>query len=158
MTIRSGVLAINGADVVLNVRCSKGTYVRTLCADIGETLGVGGHLLALERRRVGTLSIEQALTVDQIADLTSIGTLADRLIPLDRVLDRLPAVTVTGEQARRVLHGAPIESAETAVGSASATVRLTDESGRLLAIGLRDPRAAGWIKIQKVLTSCESLN
>jgi len=58
------ILAVDGRDVTLSVVCSKGTYIRTLCDDIGQALGVGGHLLALERRRVGPLSIDQALTIE----------------------------------------------------------------------------------------------
>ena len=59
------VEAVQERDVTLRIVCSKGTYVRTLCADIGEALGVGGHMLALERRRVGPLTIDKALTVDR---------------------------------------------------------------------------------------------
>jgi len=69
------VLAIQGRDVTLRIVCSKGTYVRTLCADIGDALGVGGHMLALERRRVGPLMIEQALTIDEVVTRHALGRL-----------------------------------------------------------------------------------
>ncbi|HSA85637.1 MAG TPA: tRNA pseudouridine(55) synthase TruB, partial [Nitrospira sp.] len=102
------ILAVHGRDVTLRVVCSKGTYVRTLCADIGQALGVGGHLHALERRRVGPLSIEQAVTMEQVSGHLAMGTLRGRFISLDELLCQLPAVVVNAEQARRVLHGAPI--------------------------------------------------
>src|SRR3989442_915478 len=54
-------------DVTFDVVCSKGTYVQTLCADIGELLGVGGHLASLERRRVGRFCIEEAMSLDELA-------------------------------------------------------------------------------------------
>jgi tRNA pseudouridine55 synthase len=151
------IAAVDGRDVTLDVVCSKGTYIRTLCADIGQALGVGGHLLALERRRVGPLTIEQALTIDQVATLASIGTLKDRAMTLDQALERLPAVVVTGERERRVLHGAPIDLPEPARFPGGTTVRLKDDAGRLLAIGICEPQP-GDIRIQKVLGSQERVN
>ena len=56
-------------DVTFDVVCSKGTYVRTLCADIGEALGVGGHLAGLERRRIGRFGLADAVTLDELAAL-----------------------------------------------------------------------------------------
>ncbi|MGQ0665913.1 MAG: tRNA pseudouridine(55) synthase TruB [Nitrospiraceae bacterium] len=153
------ILTIDGRDVTLNVVCSKGTYIRTLCADIGEALGVGGHLAALERRRVGPLSIGQALTVEQIAALAAIGTLRDQLISMDHVLEQLPALVVTGEQARRVLHGGavvPTGIRQLPPASAPVSVRLKDETGRLLAIGTYEGEAVGPIKIDKVLAESGS--
>ena len=155
------ILAIDGRDVTVSVVCSKGTYIRTLCADIGQALGVGGHLLALERRRVGPLSIDQALTVDQIAAQVAIGTLRDHLITLDQTLDHLPSLVVTDEQAQRVLHGGavfPLGVGQLPSSSEPVSVRLKDEGGRLLAIGTYDARTAGAIKVQKVLIESESLN
>lgn len=155
------VLGVDGRDVTLRVVCSKGTYIRTLCADIGQALGVGGHLLALERTRVGPLSIAQALTVDQVAAQAAIGTLREQLITLDQVLDRLPALVVTREQAERVLHGGAVSPAGVRQLPSSAEpvpVRLKDERGRLLAIGTHDARGAGAVKIHKVLAEIESLN
>lgn len=157
------LLAIDGRDVTLNVVCSKGTYIRTLCADIGQALGVGGHLLTLERRRVGPLSIEQALTVETIADYGAIGTLYAHLLTLDQVLGQLPAVVVTKDQAARVLHGAAVSPDRESVAhvaplTESVSVRLKDEAGRLLAIGVYNPLTAGPIKIHKVLVEIESLH
>ena len=155
------VLAIDGRDVTLRVVCSKGTYIRTLCADIGQALGVGGHLFALERRRVGPLSMDQALTVDQVAARVAVGTFLNHLIALDQVLDQLPALVVTDEQAQRVLHGGAVSLAgigQLPFSSESVSVRLKDEGGRLLAIGTHDGRTAGPIKIHKVLVEIESLN
>ena len=155
------ILAIDGQDVTLRVVCTKGTYIRTLCADIGQALGVGGHLFALERRRVGPLSIDQALTVDQIAAQVAIGALWQHLIALDQVLGQLPVLVVTEEQAQRVLHGSSVSPAGVEHLPSSlepVTVRLKDKGGRLLAIGTHDARTAGPIKIHKVLAEIESLN
>jgi tRNA pseudouridine55 synthase len=155
------ILAIDGRDVTLRVVCSKGTYIRTLCADIGQALGVGGHLAALERRRVGPLSIEQGITVDQVADQVAIGTLARHLVPLNQALDRLPAMVVTDEQARLVLHGgavSPVGIERVPILGEPVSVRLQDREGRLLAIGTYGGKTAGIVKVHKVLVESESLN
>lgn len=147
------IVALHGRDVVLRIVCSKGTYIRTLCADIGEALGVGGHLLTLERCRVGPLTIEQAMTIDQVTACLTAGTLCERLISLDQLLFQLPAVVVNAEQAQRVLHGStvfPVKAAH--LPSAPVSVRLKDEAGQLLAIGTHDSGGAGSIKIRKVLS------
>lgn len=152
------VLAVDGRDITLRVVCSKGTYIRTLCADMGEALGVGGHLLSLERRRVGSLSIDQALTVEQIAAQLAIGTLGHQVWTLDRVLDGLPLCTVNEQEASRVLHGAPITPAGWSGAAESSAIRIKDGQGRLLAIGTYDPLTKGPIKVQKVLVDIGSLN
>lgn len=151
------VMAVDGRDIALRVVCSKGTYIRTLCADMGQALGVGGHLLSLERTRVGSLTIGQGLMVEQVADHVAIGSVESVLWTLDRVLAQLPLVTVTTEQATRVLHGAPIGLPHEALPAAS-PIRLKDEQGRLLAIGTYDGQGKGSIRIDKVLVDSESLN
>ena len=155
------ILAVEGRNVTLNVVCSKGTYIRTLCADIGQALGVGGHLYTLERRRVGPLSIDDALTVDQAEAQAAIGTLPRHLITLDQALERLPVLVLTGDQTRLALHGGAVSPAGIEQLPASVepvSVRLHDQEGRLLAIGIHDARTAGLIKIRKVLAAIESLD
>ncbi len=149
------ILAVHGRDVILRIVCSKGTYIRTLCADIGRALGVGGHLLALERRRVGPLSIEQAMTIDQVLGHLTAGTLRERFISLDQLLFQLPAVVVNDEQAQRVLHGSPIfpmGAGQLSAAHAAVSVRLKNEAGQLLAIGTHDSVHVGSIRIRKVLS------
>jgi len=152
------ILAVDGRDVTLNVVCSKGTYIRTLCADIGQALGVGGHLYALERLRVGPLSIDQALTVEQVTAQASIGMIEKHVVTLNQALDRFPALRVNGEQARCVLHGgavAPAGLGGLSVSAEPVPVRLQDDDGRLLAIGMYDTRATGMVKIHKVLANID---
>lgn len=148
------IAAVHGRDVVLRIVCSKGTYIRTLCADIGQALGVGGHLRALERRRVGPLSIEQAMTIDQVAGQLTTGTLHGQFISLDQLLFQLPAVIVNAEQAQRVLHGSPIFPMGLELPSSpdAVSVRLKNEAGQLLAIGTHDTGRVGSIRIRKVLS------
>lgn len=155
------ILKVHGRDVLFRVRCSKGTYVRTLCADIGEVLGVGGHLLELERRRVGPLHIEQSCTIEEALDSIRRGGISHRLLPLDEALAHIPALIVSQVAAERARHGVPIPFQAVQSDSLSAErlslerriVRLKDPSARLLGIGLVQgdvSSADGFVAILKV--------
>ncbi len=165
------VLGIAGPDVTLRVRCSKGTYVRTLCADLGEALGVGGHLWRLERTRVGPLAVARALTLDDLGARQPSGRLADELLPLDAALAMLPAVVVDGPTAVRVRHGAAVPAGTgqwaEARPAAPSLVRVKDAAGRLLAVGKVSMGLGGSagsaagdavpeVKIEKVLVDVET--
>ncbi len=141
---RLDIVGMQLPDVTLRVSCSKGTYIRTLCADIGDKVGVGGHLSTLVRERVGPLMIDQALTVDEVESRLKEGTLTASMLTLDEALAELPACTVEAGTARRVLHGMPVSPSQvlawdgspTALGGGSnRAIRIKGESGRLLAIG-----------------------
>lgn len=157
------VVAIRGQDVTLRVVCSKGTYVRTLCADIGEALGVGGHLRSLVRTRVGPFSLDQALTVDDVATHHALGRLRQDLHSMDQVLDRLPSVEIDDQAVVRAKHGVPV-SLERAVSGREAAaeakpgtpIRIHDSQGRLVAIGRFPESQTQPIRIEKVLTSQDS--
>lgn len=142
---RLEVEGIHGRDIELRVRCSKGTYIRSLCADIGEALQVGGHLLTLERTKVGPLAVDQAMTVDEVEAELRAGTRSTSMLTLDAALSGLPACTVDPDAARGVLHGVPVlyesilrwecRPADEDPGHAE-SVRIKDGEGRLLAVGL----------------------
>lgn len=153
------VEAIQERDVTLRVVCSKGTYVRTLCVDMGEALGVGGHMLALERRRVGPLTIDHALTVDEVVTRQALGLLGDDVLSLDRVLDQLGIAVVDEQTADRVRHGVSVpaakilrwEGAANGVRESHAPIRIHDTAGRLLAIGKCPEISGGALTVEKVL-------
>ena len=153
------VEAIDERDVTLRVVCSKGTYVRTLCTDVGEALGVGGHMLALERRRVGPLTIDQAMTVDEVITRHAFGRLGDDVLSLDRALDQLGIAVVDEQTADRVRHGAPVPAAKILRWEGAAEgehrlntpVRIHDTDGRLVAIGKCPANSGDALKIEKVL-------
>lgn len=87
---------------VLEVACSKGTYIRTLADDIGQALGCGAHLTALRRTRVGTLDVSTAATLDALEHAANRATL---LSPADALLAPWPALTLDREQGQRLLFG-----------------------------------------------------
>lgn len=123
----------NRAEVDLTVRCSSGTYIRTLCADIGEALGCGGMMSKLERTRVGRFTIDQAVTVHDLEQARIEDRLAGCVSPMSDALDDMPAVRVDSEGQSRILHGMPVAATDGL--AADTTVRILTADGDLLAIG-----------------------
>ena len=98
------VVAWAGDRVEIDVRCSKGTYIRTLAEDIGEALGCGAHLAALRRTASGPLRVEAAVALDALAALDQAGRDA-LLLPADTLLADWPAVRLGDDDAGRFLSG-----------------------------------------------------
>ena len=97
----------------LRVHCSKGTYVRTLCHDIGAALGCGGCMAALRRTRAGRYSIDQAHTLEEILAAPDPEAL---LLPVDSLFNDRPALTVNEDAERRLRNGATIPTGNLADG------------------------------------------
>ncbi|MFQ5455668.1 MAG: tRNA pseudouridine(55) synthase TruB [Nitrospirota bacterium] len=79
------IIDIKDRDITFEVTCSKGTYIRTLCADIGERLKVGGHLYRLIRKRVGPFRYDNAITVNEVEKLVNDNRLDEKIYPLDKI-------------------------------------------------------------------------
>ena len=126
-------------DAILEVECSKGTYVRALAADIGDALGCGAHLAALRRTASGGFDIADAVTLDALESMDA--TMRDACLRPPGILVRhLPALRVAGESARRFCHGGAVPAPELDDGWAAAY-----EAGALLGIadvaaGIAHPR------------------
>ena len=114
-----------GADHMLRIRCSKGTYIRTLCHDLGEHLGCGGCMAALRRTRSGSFSVENAR---RIAELSR----ADRgtLLPTDTLFSDAAALTLTAAQEKRCRCGNPFRT-----DAPDGDTRFYSKTGEFLAIG-----------------------
>jgi tRNA pseudouridine55 synthase len=97
--------------VRLRAVCSKGTYARSLCDDIGRALGCGGHLAALTRTRSGRFTLDSVLTLEGLEDRVREGRLGEVLMPIGEALAHLPAVRVATEAAPHILHGGPVAAA-----------------------------------------------
>jgi len=120
--------------VHLTVRCSKGVYIRTLCADIGDALGMGASLISLQRTRSGRFRIEHSITLEKLAKQASEGSLEDVLTSIDTALDDFPLVPVSEAEAIRVQHGNQICCSEAFAVSEKGLVRVHSPSGKLLAL------------------------
>ena len=94
------------------IRCSKGTYIRSLCADIGRKLGVPASMAELVRTESAGLKKEHCVDLDRLAVLAKEGRLAEALLPGDRLLTHLPAVTANRRAASGALHGRALDPAD----------------------------------------------
>ena len=119
------VLGEADGDYVLHVRCSKGTYIRTLCHDLGEYLGCGGCMAALRRTRSGSFSVENARRIGEL-------TRADRdtLLPADTLFSAAASLTLTAAQEKRCRCGNPFRT-----DAPDGETRFYSENGEFLAIG-----------------------
>jgi tRNA pseudouridine55 synthase len=142
--------AYNNPFVSFTVKCSKGVYIRTLCSDIGNVLGMGAHLTGLMRTRSGRFSIEQSVTLDKLADMTNPLLGEQVLTSTSEALADFPLVLVNETDSARVMHGnkVPCPGSYAAI-RASDLVRLQDRDGRLLALARI---AAGMLKPELVFS------
>lgn len=94
--------------VHMEVKCSKGTYIRTLCHDIGQTAGTGACMEALKRTRVSRFEVEESLTLSRLEEYKNTGKLMDYVIPIDAMFSELPELVVAGEHAALAYNGNPL--------------------------------------------------
>lgn len=99
------IVQIEVPFVTMRVHCSKGTYIRTLCNDIGELLGVGGMMKSLVRTRVSIFSIGQALTLAQVETHRDLGTLDEILLPVEQVFLEYPMLHAAKEAQKKLQNG-----------------------------------------------------
>ncbi len=94
--------------VWITVTCSKGTYIRTLCSDIGEKLGCGGCMEELKRTRVGEFSSEEALTLKELEEARDRGCLGEKVLSVEKALKAYPAAKTKPEADSLVQNGNPL--------------------------------------------------
>jgi len=99
------ILNVDLPRVSIRVLCSKGTYIRTLCHDIGQKLGCGAVMTSLERTRSGQFTKDNAYTLAEIEKLRDEGILDSIIIPVDTVFMDLPALIVCDELEKKILNG-----------------------------------------------------
>jgi len=87
------------------IECSSGTYIRSLAHEMGQKLGCGAHLAEITRTAVGEFSLEQAITLEELAEAQQAGKFVDCLIPLENLLANFPRVNVLPVIEKRVRHG-----------------------------------------------------
>lgn len=97
------------AEATLHVSCAGGTYIRTLCADIGEALGLLAHMKTLRRDSVGNFQRDDALPLEEMVQMARETILQDWLLPIERALD-LPTVAISDTEAVRVSRGQSMDA------------------------------------------------
>ncbi len=93
------------STLCVSVRCSAGTYIRSLARDIGAALGCGGHLAALRRVQAGVFTLRDAVTLEQLELAAKEGRAESLLLPMERAVADWPAVQLDDEQTRKLLNG-----------------------------------------------------
>lgn len=135
------VESITGAEVRFSVACSAGTYLRTLCHDVGEILGCGAHLKALRRTRSGGFSIDEAAPLEQLRKLADRGTMGERIIPMTEALRDMPSHRADAALTAKIGYGTPLAAADIPPTGASGPVKVIGADHRLLAVV--QPKAGG---------------
>ena len=110
------LVSLNLPDFVIHVRCGKGTYVRTLAADVGAALGCGAALAGLVRTRVGPYALESAVPWDEVRQARTGDTLWPRLLPPDSALAGLAPVHLDADGARAFAHGQAVAAGGRVLG------------------------------------------
>jgi H/ACA ribonucleoprotein complex subunit 4 len=153
------ILEIRGRDVLFRVRCDAGTYIRTLCVDVGDALGVGASMEDLRRTRSGNMTEDQAVTLQDIKDAFVDWKAGDErwlrsiISPFEELFDPLPKVIVKDSAVDAVCHGADLA----AVGVARADVTVQKETvvaifsakGEAVAVGTAKMAAEEMVKAKE---------
>ena len=131
------ILEINLPEVKLEVTCSKGTYIRTLCHDIGNLLGTGGCMEELTRTKVGRFELKDSLKLEELRDLAQNGRLEDALIPLDQMFSELQSVVPAEKYIPKAYNGNDFfrnQLSETGKFCSGEKVRVYDAKGHFIGI------------------------
>ncbi len=143
--------------VRFKVRCSKGTYIRTLCVDLGRTLGVPAHMSNLARIESAGYVLEEAHHFEEIEQAVADGTWEQLLIPMDHALPQFTAVTVPEFMVSKILNGRPIFPRFPLPKDVKANdrVRIFSPTGKLLAIHHVLLTEEIWSKAEKIFSTRE---
>ena len=137
------LLDYRGDELELDIRCSKGTYIRTLAEDIGKELGCGAHVKALRRIGVGPYSDENMLTVPELEGIAETGMqgLDELLLGIDSVVQDMPCVNLVDSVAYYLCQGQPVTVPR---APTRGMLRIYTEDDRFLGVGevLADGRVA----------------
>lgn len=142
---RLDILDVDLPDVRFSVSCSSGTYIRTLCADMGRVLGCGGHLKSLRRTTSCGFSIDRAVGLDTLDQLKSQGRLDEAVIGMNDALHFMPGAVAGDALARKILNGRKLSAADFLTRprtSQQGFFKVVDQNGHLIAV-LGDSAAAG---------------
>jgi tRNA pseudouridine55 synthase len=143
------ILEIHGTEVLFRVGCEAGTYIRTLCVDIGKKLGCGAQLLELRRTRVGNITEDGSVTLQDVKDAYLFwredgddSELRKTILPMERLLEVVPRIVVRDSAVDALCHGANlaipgvVEIDELVVGEIAAVVTLKGEGVALVKMQL----------------------
>jgi len=122
------------ATATLTVSCSSGTYIRTLCEDIGKQLGLPACMSSLVRNKVGRFGFDDAWDMDELGKLATDGRIEEALLPISCALVDLPGLICSEEQSFLLKRGNPIEYEGTE--APGVLLSMTDQNGVLVGVGV----------------------
>ncbi|MGN0570372.1 MAG: tRNA pseudouridine(55) synthase TruB [Candidatus Fimenecus sp.] len=125
----------NGTEFSMDVTCSAGTYVRSLCDDIGKELGCGACLTELRRTEANGFSVDNAVTLEQLEHLVADNNVESIIIPIEKALEIYGKITVTGAQARRFYNGGALSYNRLNCQPEKGIYRVYSPENKLLGIG-----------------------
>lgn len=139
----------DGVRVLMDVHCSKGTYIRTLCADIGDRLGCGGHMSFLLRKRAGPFDIAGSVTLEELARLKAEGKEDKAFIPVDSIFMDFASHTLDEDQEKKFRNGMNVEVGGVPSWTGS-LLRVYGAGGEFIALGaVHKTRNGKYLKVRK---------
>ena len=142
------MLEIDGSRIVFEVGCSKGTYIRTLCDDIGKRLGTGAYMNELRRIKTGCFTINEAYTVEELTELAENGRLEERLISVDKLFSDYDEIHLNEKQTKSIMNGVRMSWRGKHEGE---MLRLYDNNGKFICISQIED---GKLRLVKSFWSC----
>ena len=124
------ILSHTGNDWLLRLVCSKGTYVRTICHDIGQLLGCGGTMCSLRRTRAGIFTLDEAVTLKQVEAVSITGRVEDIVNPVDTLFGGYPRISINEQQKLKCLNGNAFP-----IQTEGGLYRVYDQNGFFLMLG-----------------------
>lgn len=134
------LLDFNLPYVTFKTRCSKGTYIRTLCHDMGKKLGACAHLYELERTAIGEFNISDSISLDELNEISRGESMNKSIYSMSDALSWLPELTVDNSLSKSISHGNPIKL--TAISEKLKTakaIKIKSQDNKLLSIGSYSP-------------------
>ncbi len=146
------MVSCNLPEVVVDVTCSAGTYVRVLAQDLGEALGCGGHLTALRRTAAGAFVLDESITLEELMENPAAAR--ERIIPITRALRSLPRIDLPPYLARMIASGyqlsvGDLKTLDTPELAADQAVVLGVDGGDLIAVARTECTSAQWSQLRR---------
>jgi tRNA pseudouridine55 synthase len=129
------VVDIDLPFVHFEVSCGQGTYVRTLCADMGDALGCGAHLVALRRTESGGFKLEETISLKSLEKLAAVGQASRHIIPMTDALKGMPEIEANQSLEKKIRHGEPMTEARLGpIDDAASWIKVTNATRNLIAV------------------------
>lgn len=144
------LLSVEGAEVTIQVACSKGSYIRTLCHDIGQKLGCGGTLVSLRRTMAAGYTLDDCITLEELTRLAQEGRVEEVLRPISSIFESLPKLVLSPASARLYQNGVKLDCERIGVTTPGDRA-VYREDGLFLGVS-RPDEALGELRLVKLFT------